>query len=77
MNARKILTSIAAAIAVFGFSVVGSPAQANEFERRLNYEAMRNYMNQNGSYANPYYGNVNNGWRNNGWNNRGWNNNRG
>ncbi|MFA6210917.1 MAG: hypothetical protein WCT03_25955 [Candidatus Obscuribacterales bacterium] len=78
MNVRKLLATAAAVVAVIGCSVAAAPAEANDFERRLNFEAMRNYMNQNGGYTNQYYGNVNNNRRdyryNNGWNN-GWNNN--
>src|SRR3990167_2778886 len=85
MNARKLITTAAALVALIGCSFA-APANANDFDRRLNLQAMQNYMNQRGGYGNQFYGNVNNisrnnncrnSWnngRNNGWNN-GWNNN--
>ncbi|MDP3506607.1 MAG: hypothetical protein Q8T09_01330 [Candidatus Melainabacteria bacterium] len=89
MNARKLITTAAAVVALIGSSFAAAPANASDFERRLNLQAMQNYMNQRGGYTNQYYGNVNNiarnnscrnnwnnNWsngRNNGWNN-GWNN---
>jgi hypothetical protein len=77
MNAQKLLSTAAAAVAIIGCSFAAAPANANDFERRLNFQAMQNYMNQRSGYNNQYYGNVNNAWRNNrcnsNWNNN-WNN---
>lgn len=83
MNARKLITTATAVMALIGSSFAATPANANDFERRLNLQAMQSYMNQRGGYANQYYGNVNNIARNNScrntWNNGrnyGWNYNR-
>ncbi len=74
MNAQKLLSTAAAAVAIIGCSFATAPAYANDFERRLNFQAMQNYMNQRNGYNNQYYGNVNNAWRNNRCNNNSWNN---
>ncbi|MBP9089950.1 hypothetical protein KBI23_02910 [bacterium] len=83
MHARKLITTAALVVALIGCSFAAAPAHANDFQRQLNFQAMRNYMNQRGGYTNQYYGNVNNIARNNScrnnWNNgrnNSWNSNR-